>query len=344
MTHPPPILECVPNFSEGRDLRKIQAIATAVRAVPGVALLHTDISPAANRTVLTFAGAPEAVVEAAFQAIREAAVQIDMTQQLGVHPRIGATDVCPLVPLNGLTMQEAIDSAAILSRRVGEELGIPVYFYEQSARADHRRALPQIRSGQYEKLGEKMLLEGWQPDHGPATFNAVTGASVIGARDILVAYNISLQTQDISKAEYIARRLRESGYVVRDGTVKYRIPGLLRKVRAIGWYMADFECAQVSMNLLDYRETSPLQAWEACTALAREIGVTLQGSELIGLMPEACLLEAGMYAYMQRQEAVPEDKALLVHAGIAHMGLDKVKRFDPQEKILEYALRHAALL
>lgn len=336
-----PILECVPNFSEGKDLNKINTIANAIKSVTGVALLHIDISAAANRTVMTFAGEPEPVVEAAYKAIKTAAELIDMREQAGVHPRIGATDVCPLVPLAGLTMEDAIMWAAKLGSKVGEELNIPVYMYEHSTAAPHRRALPDIRKGQYEGFAEKMQSSEWSPDYGPATFTPQSGATVIGARDILVAFNISLATRDVAKANYIAARIREAGHIENIDGVKKRIPGLLPKLRAIGWYTSDFECAQVSMNLLDFRITSPLKVWEACSLLAKEVDVALVGSEVIGLIPERCLLEAGSYTYLKDGKEVPEEKELLVRAAINLLGLDKVKPFDPQEKILEYALNNA---
>lgn len=343
MSEKQPILECVPNFSEGKDPVKIEAIATAIRSVPGAKLLHIDISPAANRTVMTFAGRPEAVVEAAFRAIQKAAEIIDMRQQEGVHPRIGATDVCPLVPLAGMTIEEAVGWSRQLGERVGAELGIPVYLYEYSAGKPHRKALPDIRKGEYEGLAEKMKTADWAPDFGPTVFVPEKGATVIGARDILVAFNISLNTQDVAKAAYIADRIRERGHFITENGKRKRVPGLMPKVRAIGWYMADFECAQVSMNLLDYRVSSPLQVWEACTAVAAELGVTLVGSELIGLMPEACLIEAGTFSYLKRHLPMPEDRQLLIYEAIDYLGLNKVKRFDPQEKVLEYALRNALL-
>lgn len=338
-----PILECVPNFSEGRDRNKIDAIASAIRAVDGVSLLHIDISAAANRTVMTFAGEAEPVIEAAYRAIQKAAVVIDMRLQEGVHPRIGATDVCPLVPLSGITMDEAVVYSHQLAERVGAS-GIPVYLYEYSASKPHRKALPDIRKGQYEKFAERMKHPDWQPDFGPAEFNASTGATVIGARDILVAFNISLNTKDVNKANYIAERIRERGYMEGANGLRKKVPGLLPKLRAIGWYMADFECAQVSMNLLDYKTTSPLKVWETCSLLAEEAGTSLVGSEVIGLIPESCLLEAGTFMYMKEQQIIPPDKQLLNHTAIEHMGLNKVKPFEPQEKVLEYALHHAGLI
>lgn len=344
MTSLKPIIECVPNFSEGRDLQVINEIAAAIRSVAGACLLHVDISPAANRTVMTFAGEPAVVTEAAFRAIEKAGNSIDMRKQEGVHPRVGATDVCPLVPLSGVSMEETMAWAEQLGKRVGEELGIPVYFYEHSAKQAHRRALPDIRKGQYEGIADKMTKPGWKPDYGPVAFNAQTGATVLGARDILVAFNISLATKNVAIAGYIAERMRESGYTVTEDGKRIKHPGLLPKLRAIGWYMADFECAQVSMNLLDYRVTSPLQVWETCKALAAEADTTLVGSELIGLMPERCVLEAGSHAYVINQQEIPSDKQLIIQKGIQYLGLDKVKPFNPQEKILEYALHHAGLI
>ncbi|RYD59014.1 MAG: glutamate formimidoyltransferase [Sphingobacteriales bacterium] len=338
------ILECVPNFSEGRDAVKIEAIADAIRSVYGAHLLHIDISPAANRTVMTFAGEPEPVIEAAFRAIKKAGEVIDMRTQEGVHPRIGATDVCPLVPLANMTMDEAIACAGILGSRVGKELNIPVYLYEHSASKLHRRALPDIRKGQYEGFEAKISHPDWLPDYGPAVFTPATGATVIGARDILVAFNISLTTQEVSKANYIADRIRERGYFKTEDGKKVRVPGLLPKLRAIGWYMADYETAQVSMNLIDYRITSPLTVWNTCKAVAAEASTDLVGSEVIGLIPESCLIETGTYVYLKEMQKVPDDKEILIQKAITYLGLDKVKPFEAQAKILEHALEHAGLI
>ena len=340
-----PLLECVPNFSEGRDPNRIAHIADAVRSVDGAALLHIDASPAANRSVFTIAGEPAAVEEAAFRGIRAAAEVIDMRMQAGVHPRIGATDVCPFVPLGGLPLETALDAATRVALRVGEELRIPIYLYEHSAAAEHRRALPDIRKGHYEGLAEKMLLPDWAPDYGPRNFNAASGATVMGARDLLVAFNISLATKDVTTATRVAAALRQSGSirVAEDGT-KMRVPGLLPKVRAIGWYMADYDNAQVSMNLLDYRVTSPLDAFEACVRVAEEIGASVVGSELIGCMPEECLIQAGHFRAMQQGVAPLEDATMLVHEGIQQLKLSALKPFDPQQQVLEYALQNAGLL
>lgn len=326
-----PLMECVANFSEGRNPEVIAAIAQAIAGVSGQQLLHQDISPSANRTVMTFAGAPEAVTEAAFRAIKTAGERIDMRTQTGAHPRIGATDVCPLIPLANLTIEAAVLDAQQLGQRVGSELGIPVYLYEYAARAAYRKTLPAIRKGQYEGLLLKMEQEGWQPDYGyPSPQGAAhmlqTGATVMGVRDVLVAFNISLDTRDEHTAAAIARKMRSIG-------------GGLPALRAIGWYMDDFDCAQVSMNLLDYRITSPLKVWDTCKALAAEYQVQATGCEVIGLLPEACVLEAGEAALQQGFSAVDA-----LQAGISYLGLDQVKPFNPEEKILEYALRRAGLL
>lgn len=334
-----PVLECVPNFSEGRNPEAIAAIADAIRRIPGVALLHIDTSPAANRTVMTFAGHPQAVTDAAFAAIRKAAEVIDMTTQAGVHPRIGATDVCPLVPLQGMTMQEADHYAQQLGQRVGDELGIPVYLYEHSAKSSHRKALPDIRKGQYEGFAEKIRQPEWAPDFGPVIFTPQSGATVIGARDILVAFNISLDTPEVSKAAAIAERLRSRGFSREENGTRTKVPGLLQRTRAIGWYMADYEQAQVSLNLLDYRTTSPLQAFEACKSLAEEMGTGIRGSEVIGLIPEECLLEAGTFSLMKKGMNTALDNDYKIHEAIRYLGLDRLKPFDPQERILEYNLR-----
>lgn len=330
-----PLLECIPNFSEGLNPATLAAISAAITAVGDQELLHIDRSPSANRTVYTFAGTPEAVTEAAFSAIKTAAEHIDMRRQQGAHPRLGSTDVCPLVPLAGMTMAEAVAWSEKLAERVGRELHIPVYLYEHSARAAYRRALPDIRKGQYEGLQEKMRLPDWQPDYGPSAGDdrgtiARTGATIIGARGILVAFNISLDTREVKIAKAIARQMRSSS------------GGALPALRAIGWYMDDFDCAQVSMNLLDFRSTTPLKAWETCRALAADYGVQPVGCEVVGLLPECCVLEAGAAA-LQR-EHTPGETELFMAAGIDYLKLDRVRPFDPQEKILEYALRRKGLL
>lgn len=240
-------------------------------------------------------------------------------------------------------MAVAIDAARTLGSRVGKELEIPVYLYEYAATAAYRKALPDIRSGQYERFAAKMAHDQWAPDFGPAQLNLQAGATVIGARDVLVAFNISLSTKEVSNAVWIAERLRERGYVKAEGGRKVRIPGALAKVRAIGWYMADYGNAQVSMNLLDYRVTSPLQVWLQTSLLAAEIGLSLTGSEVIGLIPEACLLEAGAYVYQKKGLVAPNDHHSLIYEAIHFFGLGVHKPFDPKEKVLEYALLGASM-
>ena len=253
--------------------------------------------------------------------------------------------MCPFVPLGGLALEVALGTASRVAQRVGSELAIPIYLYEHSAAAAHRRALPDIRKGHYEGLAEKMLHPNWCPDFGPREFNPGAGATVMGARDLLVAFNISLATKDVSIATRIAASLRERGGTrTSDDGVKTRYTGLLPKVRAIGWYMADYENAQVSMNLLDYHVTSPLDAFEACSRMAEEMGTKVVGAELIGCMPEECLLQAGRFRAMQRGVEFPDDAAMLVHEGIQQLKLSALKAFEPQEQVLEYALRNAGLM
>jgi glutamate formiminotransferase len=344
MNNADPILECIPNFSEGVDEDTIAAIANGIRSVDGQYLLHVDQSPSANRTVMTFAGNPASVIEAAFQAIKVATAHIDMTKQQGAHPRIGATDVCPLVPLANMSMDEAAHWADLLAQRITMELGVPVYLYEQNARHDYRRALPDIRKGQYEGIIAKMQQPAWVPDYGSITANNESsirrsGATIIGARKILVAFNISLDTKDEHIAANIAKRLRSSGYyTTNDEGTRTKVAGLLPQLRAIGWYMSDFETAQVSMNLIDYHVTSPLTVWHACSKLAAEYNVQLIGCEVVGLIPLTCVVEAGRYARNTSIESEEE----YVKAGIEYLKLDAVKPFDPKQKILEYALAQQA--
>lgn len=336
-------IECIPNISEGRDQQKIDIIANAIKSIKGAHLLHIDSSAAANRTVFTFAGNPNAVTEAAFKMIQKTSELIDMTQQEGVHPRVGAVDVCPVVPLYNVSMEEAISYTKQLGQRVGESLQIPVYLYEHSAKENYRRALPAIRKGQYEGFEEKMKDPKWQPDFGPKKFNKETGATIIGVRNILVAFNIALNTKDVNIANTIAKKMRTSGYIKTENGTNVKVPGLFPKLRAIGWYMKDYEIAQVSFNLLDYSITSPLKVWETCKILAEEMGIEIIGSEVIGLIPEACLLEAGNHATTQNQQNMNNSKQPFIHSAIDLMGLNKLKPFDPQEKVLEYALNNAGL-
>jgi glutamate formiminotransferase / formiminotetrahydrofolate cyclodeaminase len=319
-------LECVPNFSEGREHAIIEAIAAAIRSVDGVRLLHVDPGYDANRTVYTFAGEPAVVEEAAFKAIVKASELIDMQQHHGAHPRIGACDVCPIIPLGDSTVAEANAVAQHLGQRLGQ-MGIPVYMYEHSAQIPLRKNLAQIRKGEYEGLREKLLSKDWQPDFGPAEFQARFGAMVLGARDFLVAYNINLDTKDVGKAKHIAARLRESGYKDDQGR---QIPGLLKGVKAIGWWMDAYACAQVSTNIVDIDAVSIRAVYDTVDALAHKLGCAAKGSELIGLIPEKVLLQAG-------QTLLPgnSDKHQILHAAIEFLGLN----IRPEERVLEYLLR-----
>jgi glutamate formiminotransferase len=319
-------LECVPNFSEGRDQTIIESIAAAIRSVDGVRLLHVDPGYDANRTVYTFAGEPYLVEEAAFRAVKEAFQLIDMRQHHGAHPRIGACDVCPIIPLGDSTVAEANAVAQHLGQRLGQ-MGIPVYMYEHSAQVPLRKNLAQIRKGEYEGLREKLLSKDWQPDFGPAEFQARFGAMVLGARNFLVAYNINLDTQDVGIAKRIAAGLRESGHKDTQGR---QIPGLLKGVKAIGWWMDAYGCAQVSTNIVDIDAVSIRAVYDTVDALARELGCSATGSELIGLIPEKVLLQAG-----QTLVSNGSDKLQILQAAIEYLGL----KIRPEERVLEYLLR-----
>jgi glutamate formiminotransferase / formiminotetrahydrofolate cyclodeaminase len=343
------IIECVPNFSEGRDESIIQAIATAIHNVEGVKLLHIDSGKAANRTVMTFAGAPEAVVEAAFQGIKKAAELIDMRLQTGEHPRIGATDVCPLIPISNVTMEETIEWSKKLAAKVGDPLSpddvgmsylhIPTFLYENSASKPERRNLANIRIGEYEGLKLKLTLPDWKPDFGPSEFNPRTGATVIGARDFLIAYNVNLNTKDVNIAKKIAQTVRESGYLVTSPNgEKQRQAGLLKSVKAIGWFIEEFNCAQVSMNLTNIDVTSVHHAFEACSEIAQKYGAKVTGSELIGLMPKRVMMEAGLYFLEKKNEDTNVSEMEIIDAGVEGLGLSDLAFFNPKERIIEYLL------
>ncbi len=344
------IVECVPNFSEGRNQEVINKIADAIRSVEGVVLLDVDPGQATNRTVYTFVGEPEAVKEAAFRAIKTAAELIDMRQHQGEHPRMGAADVVPFVPVSGVTMEECVRLAEELGKRVGEELGIPVYLYEYAARSEERRSLANIREGEYEALPRKLQDPRWRPDFGPAEFNervAKTGATVIGAREFLIAYNVNLNTRDKKLAHEIALNIREKGRYKRDANGKIvrdengnkvRIPGKLKAVRAIGWYIDEYGQAQVSINLVNYKITPLHQVFEACVEEARKLGLRVTGSEIVGLVPKEAILQAGQYFLKKqgRSTAVPEEE--LVHMADLSLGLSQLSPFKPEEKIIELRL------
>jgi glutamate formiminotransferase len=337
------VLECVPNFSEGSNPKVLDAIAQAIRGVAEVRLLEVDAGGrGTNRTVMSFAGPPEAVVEAAFRAIAEAAQRIDMRHHRGEHPRMGATDVCPLIPISGLSLAEAAALARGLGERVGRELGIPVYLYEAAASAPHRRSLAAIRAGEYEGYFDKIHQPYWRPDFGPTEFNALTGGTVIGARNVLVAYNINLDTPSLDIARSIAAEVRSSGRVVRqpDGS-QQRVPGLLTNLRAMGWYLPDYQLAQVSMNLLDVDATPIHTVFEAVAASAQRHGCSTAGSELIGLVPLRAILVAGRHFAESTHVHITTEEGLISLA-IRGLGLDSLRPFDPTHKVLEYALANAA--
>jgi glutamate formiminotransferase/formiminotetrahydrofolate cyclodeaminase len=338
------LVECVPNFSEGRDREKIQAIVREIEAVGGVKLLDVDPGASTNRTVVTFLGEPEPVCEAAFRAIRKAAELIDMRTHRGAHSRIGATDVCPLVPVSGVTMEDCVRWARALGRRVAEELGIPVYLYEAAASRPERRNLAAIRTGEYEGLSEKLQDPAWAPDFGAPVINARSGATVIGAREFLIAYNINLNTRDRKLAHEIALDLRESGRVRRDreGNIlrdrngnALKARGKFKEVKAVGWYVEDYGRAQISVNFTNYKVTPPHVVFDEARRLAAKLGLRVTGSELVGLIPKDALLVAGRH-YLEKQgksPGVPEEE--LIRTAILSLGLNDVAPFDPRKKIIE---------
>ncbi|GAA4318048.1 glutamate formimidoyltransferase [Compostibacter hankyongensis] len=334
------LIECVPNFSEGSDPAVIRAITDAVGGIPGVQLLHTDIGKTANRMVVTFAGPPDAVAEAAFRAIRKACELIDMSRHQGVHPRIGAVDVCPLIPISGISMEETAGYARALARRVGEELQVPVYLYGKAALMALRTELSDIRRGQYEGLAEKLKAPEWLPDFGPAVFHAKAGAVVIGARDFLVAYNVNLDTADLKIARAIAADIREKAPAVLSGrAAEEKNARRLPAVKAIGWYMEEYGIAQVSMNLTDARQTPVHTAFEACVRRAADYGVRVSGSELVGMIPLRYLTEAGRFFLEKKGAAGTADEEVLVRTAVKALGLDDLRAFDPRQKVIEYVMQ-----
>lgn len=347
------ILECVPNFSEGRDPAAIKAITDAIESAEGIQLLDADPGKATHRTVVTFVGEPEAVVEAAFRGIKKAAEVIDMSRHQGEHPRMGATDVCPLVPVSGISLEEAAEWARRLGERVGRELGIPVYLYEAAASRPERKNLADIRAGEYEALPEKLTRPEWAPDYGPAAFHAKAGATVIGARDFLVAYNVNLNTTSERRANSVAFDVREKGRILREGdpvTGKVitdangepmRSTGMCKGVKAIGWYIPEYGVAQVSMNITDIQATALHEAYEACRQSADARGMRVTGSELVGLVPLSVMLDAGRYYLAQQQRSLGVSEEEIIKIAVKSMGLDELGPFDPAQKIVEYRLRAA---
>lgn len=344
------LIECVPNFSEGRNMEIINKIVAEITSVEGVKLLNVDPGKATNRTVVTFVGEPEAVVEAAFKGIKMAGELIDMSSHTGAHPRMGATDVCPLIPVAGISMEETIEYAVKLAKRVGEELKIPVYLYE-AAQADKSRSnLSVIRAGEYEGFAEKMNLAIWKPDFGPATFDIKRGATVIGARDFLVAYNINLNTTSVRRANSVAFDVREAGRVKREGDPvngkivrdengdPVSIPGTLKSVKAIGWYIEEYGIAQISMNLTNINITPVHIAFDEVCKKANERGMRVTGSELVGLIPLKALTDAGKYFLKKQKRSAGVSERELIKIAVKSLGLDDLAPFNPNEKIIEYLL------
>jgi glutamate formiminotransferase / formiminotetrahydrofolate cyclodeaminase len=341
------IVECVPNISEGRRKDVYDAVAAAAASVSEVTLLNVDPGSDTNRTVITFVGAPDAVLEAAFRLVKKGVELIDMTTHRGAHPRIGAVDVVPFIPVANVTMEECAELARQLGERVGRELGVPVYLYEAAAATPERRNLADIREGEYEGCAKKVVDPKWKPDFGPAQFVPRSGATVIGARKFLVAYNVNINTLDKRLANRVAFDVRERGRMKRDAGDNPILgedgqpvwePGLLKSVKAVGWVIPEFGCAQISINLTDL-DTTPLHvAFDACEERARERGLRVTGSEIVGLVPLQVLLDAGRHylARMGRPTGFPESS--LVHIAIRTLGLSEVKPFDPRERVIEYRL------
>lgn len=347
------IIECVPNFSEGRNLAVVKQITDVIEAVEGVKLLNVDPGAATNRTVVTFVGEPQCVSEAAFRAIKKASEVIDMRHHTGEHPRMGATDVCPMIPIAGVTMEECVEYARALAKRVGDELGIPVYCYENAAFSPERKNLANCRQGEYEGLAKKFEKTEWKPDFGPSVFNALvaqTGATAIGARDFLIAINYNLNTTSTRRANAIAYDVREKGRKKREGNpITGKVvkdangndvwtPGSLKGCKAIGWYIEEYGVAQVSMNVTDINATPVHIAFDEVVSKAAARGVRVTGSEIVGLVPKKVLIDAGKYflAKQQRSAGIAEEE--IIKIAVKSMGLDDLRPFDPKEKVIEYLI------
>ncbi len=346
-----PLIECVPNFSEGNDLSIIKQIANQIEGSDGVKLLGVDPGKATNRTVVTFVGAPDDVIEAAVRVVRKAAELIDMSKHTGEHPRFGATDVCPLVPVSGITMDETVEYARRLGQRIGEELGIAVFCYEHAALTPQRTNLADVRAGEYEGLKEKLSQPEWKPDFGPAEFNPRAGATAVGARDFLVAYNVNLNSTSTRRANAIAFDVREKGRIKREGNALTGnivrdesgnpcwIPGSLKNVKAIGWFIEEYGVAQISMNLTNIAVTPVHVAFDEVCRKADARGVRVTGSELVGLIPLKAMLDAGRYFLKKQQLSTGIPDAEIIKIAIKSLGLDELNPFKPEEKIIEYAMR-----
>jgi len=345
-----PLIECVPNFSEGRDMNVIKQITDQIETVDGAKLLDVDPGAATNRTVVTFVGTPDAVVEAAFRAVKKAGELIDMSKHHGEHPRFGACDVCPLVPVANITMEETVEYARKLAKRLGEELNLSIYCYEYAAQSEKRRNLAVVRAGEYEGLADKLAKPEWKPDFGPATFNARSGATAVGARDFLIAYNVNLNTTSTRRANAIAYDVREKGRVktvdgkpwskpvLDDKGERVWEPGLLKCVKGIGWFIEEYGVAQISMNLTNINVTPLHVAFDTVAERAAARGVRVTGSELVGLVPLSAMLDAGKYFLRKQQRSLGVSDRELIKIAIKSMGLDELGEFNPDEKIIEYAI------
>ena len=349
------IIECVPNFSEGRDQFKIDKIIKSIESTPGIVILDVDPGSDTNRTVVTMVGSPDSVSNAAFNGIKCASEILDMSEHTGTHPRIGATDVCPFIPISEVTIEECVELTHQLAQRIGEQLKIPIYLYEKSAKKRDRIKLPNIRKGEYEGLAEKLTDSNWRPDYGPSKLNVKSGATIIGCRDFLIAYNINLNTKDHRLATDIAFELREAGRSKRipnpdsknllDGQIvrikngkPVKIPGIFKDVKAIGWYVEDFKRAQISVNFNNYKKSSIHDVFDQATILAEKRGIRVTGSELVGLIPLDALLSAGKH-YLKKQNrslGIPEED--IIECAVQSLGLSDVVKFIPEEKIIDYAV------
>jgi glutamate formiminotransferase/formiminotetrahydrofolate cyclodeaminase len=333
------IIECVPNFSEGRDMSVIKLITDVIESMDGVKLLDVDPGKDTNRTVVTFVGNPEAVSEAAFRAVKKASEIIDMSKHHGAHPRMGATDVCPFIPVSGITMEETAKYARMVAERIGNELKIPVYCYENAAFEDKRRNLASCRAGEYEGLKKKLEDPAWKPDFGPAVFNKFSGATAVGARDFLVAFNVNLNTTSIRRANAIAFDVREKGRKVKNEEGKeISVPGTLKSVKAIGWYIEEYGIAQISMNLTNISITPVHIAFDEVCRKADARGVRVTGSELVGLIPLKAILDAGIYFLEKQQRSAGVSDSELIKIAVKSMGLNDIHPFIPEEKIIEYVM------
>lgn len=351
------IIECVPNFSEGTDQTKINSIVSSIKSIQGVTVLDCDPGLDTNRTVVTFVGEPERVIEAAFQGIKCASELIDMSQHKGTHPRIGATDVCPIIPVNGISIDECIEYSIILAKKVSLELNIPVYLYEKSAIFPSRKNLASIREGEYEGLEQKLKDKNWKPDFGPTKFNKSAGATVIGCREFLIAYNINLNTTDKRLATDIAFEIREVGRSKRkknpkssnllDGEIirhkdgsPIKVPGKFKYIKAIGWYVSEYNRAQISINFTNYKISPIYEVFDAVCELAIRRGLRVTGSELVGLIPKSAIIDAGKYYLKKQGRSLGISESDILKCAVQSLGLDDLFEFNPKEKIIEFAIEN----